>query len=253
MSRIGTSIGTSTLHCATSTQHQWREIAATLPPDAKPPPETLLQFLQAVNLYWSDAAGPTPKTRARLLTKATNGLHKVMDNLHAEGSPIAARILRQLSIEIIALQWHAETMRRLTADDSDDPSPFGRAHFHRHEFLAAALELWVSCGGRVGFSRSPRKPGGPLIRYLRCLCTVVMVSDALAARRWRLLSPSGSAIPSRSAAKLRGFSPIVFCRGNFSENTHSRHAPPPHISPHEAKRVGYAGESLVGRRLRKRR
>ena len=69
-------------------------------------------------------------------------------------------------------------MRRLTADDSDGPSPFGRAHFHRHEFLAAALDLWRTCGGRVAFSRSPRKPGGPLIRYLQCVCTVVMGDNA---------------------------------------------------------------------------
>ena len=136
-----------------------------------------MEFLTAVNLFWHAAARPVPTQRAQLLAKATTGLKRVMEKLRAEGSPTAAAINRQLSLASIALSHHADAVKRLTADNF---SPVGRAHFHRHEFLDAAVDLWVANGGAVRFSRPSKSgiPTGPLIRYLTSVCDIVMGKKA---------------------------------------------------------------------------
>ena len=91
-----------------------------------------------------------PTQRARLLTEATTGLKEVMEKLHEEGSPTAAAIRANCRWPSIALSHHADAVKRLQLT-ADNFSPVGRAHFHRHEFLDAAVDLWVANGGAVAF------------------------------------------------------------------------------------------------------
>ena len=58
--------------------------------------------------------------------------------------------------------------------------PMASDHFHQHEFLGAALELWEACGGAPKFSRDKDAgaPTGPLINWLTFACDMVMGDKA---------------------------------------------------------------------------
>jgi hypothetical protein len=150
------------------TAEQWRGITARLPLNATPMRETLLVFLVAANLYWEAAAGQTPRKRLRLVAEAVEHLKAAIEKIHA------ATTHRHSELEKLAhiagrIEWDRDNMRLLPEVDP---------RFHRKEFLAAALELWVGCGGELGLSRSLTKPTGPLIRYLVFVSKLVMGKDA---------------------------------------------------------------------------
>jgi hypothetical protein len=150
------------------TAEQWRGITARLPSGATPMRQALFVFLVAANSYWEDAAGPTPRERARLVAEAVEHLKAAMEKIHAATRHRHSE-LKKLSQVASQIEWDRDDMRFLPEVDP---------RFHRREFLAVALNLWMACGGRLRLSRSRTKPTGPLIRYLVFVSELVMGKDA---------------------------------------------------------------------------
>lgn len=162
------------------TPEQWGGIVAKLPASATPLPQALFEFLLAANLYWEAAAGPTPRKRAKLVAEAIEHIYAAIDK-GGRGAPRLRDRLARLSDPVTELVHLHDALQQLVARCPLEgrASVFADPRFHRQEFVSAALDLWLACGGDRAFSRTPAgKPAGPLIRYLDFVCGVVMGARA---------------------------------------------------------------------------
>jgi hypothetical protein len=147
------------------TPEQWQEIEDTLP--SIPTHEASMRFVLAVNQYWDEACNTPPHTQVRLVSGAINDLTAADEKIRAVGSRTSES--QKLLAGLESLHGLAEEMF-LRAIHT-------RAPGCRHDFLDGALWFWSACGGKVRASRQPlppRKPSGPAIRYLQCVCRIVM-------------------------------------------------------------------------------
>jgi hypothetical protein len=149
------------------TRQQWSELAAKLPRGSNPTREMFRSFLFAANRYWDDAARPSPKKRARLVRQAEAHVLAAIEKIDVADTELVDD-MKQLAAVHGRLQWQADNWDDAVARAAGR-SDFG-AHEHRHEYLGAALDLWVACGGEPKFSRNA---SGPLIRSLTFACGLV--------------------------------------------------------------------------------
>jgi hypothetical protein len=158
------------------TADQWRDIAAKLPSGAAPRRETWFAFLLASNVYWEVDAGPSPREKARLMEEAVDEIRSAMDKIYIAAPRLRDDVLHIGGQFLTRFIYHRDTLQDLAAR----APTFADPRFHRREFLAAAADLWLACGGKLGFSRSTAtgEPSGPLIRYLTFVCKLVMDEDA---------------------------------------------------------------------------
>jgi hypothetical protein len=164
------------------TPEQWRAITSLLPEGAKPDKLTWLGLLIAANLYWEDAARPSPREAARELTKIIESLEAALTRLWVL-VPHQRYKLSQWSLFVGQLTYDRDALNDLVAMDKHRRGKkpdeirypgeisFMAPSFHRHEFIGHALKFWQDCGGQLRFSRPS---GGPLLRFLETVCGIVM-------------------------------------------------------------------------------
>jgi hypothetical protein len=149
---------------------EWQNIKAVLP--SEPDRWESIAFINAVNRYRENIASART-TYTRLVTGASVDVRAAVQKLYLAGSadPGVALIREKLSEYTDALERDADNVPRRAIG----------ARLHRDEFLAEALRFWCASGGNVRRSRRPlppRIPSGPAIRYLECVCKIVMGDEA---------------------------------------------------------------------------
>jgi hypothetical protein len=147
------------------TVQQWADIIAHLPKGASPTHEATTEFAVAANVYWEGYAAPSVRKRLRLLVQVINHVRAAV--------PIDVAIphmKHRFAADLDILAFHRDACERA----ANRPAP---KKMHREEFLKAAIKLWFACGGGPGTSWSG-EPSGPLIRYLRLVCDLVMGAAA---------------------------------------------------------------------------
>jgi hypothetical protein len=172
------------------TPQQWHDLTAKLPPGAKPTPHMFAKFLLGANAYWVQAPMPPLRLRVRLMAEAVEHLNAALEKIQTASRTRDEELaqLAQITGEIERNRDNMQTLLSLVGRATRDLKG-------KDEFLAAALELWEECGGKLAFSRSSPpsgEPGGPLIRYLKFASRLVMGKQAPGAetlatfaRRWR--------------------------------------------------------------------
>jgi len=156
------------------TPQQWRDIVANLPKGAAPTDEARLNLVIAANVYWEIRVGPQLRDQARLVAEAVDHLQQAKDNIRVAAPQFQSRDqLAPLETLLTELNSWRDVLQSVPI-----PSLATLAKSRHEEFLDAALNFWLDCGGKLSFSRSPRGPTGPLIRYLTVLSDTVMGEDA---------------------------------------------------------------------------
>src|SRR5262245_18458911 len=159
------------------TAQQWRDIIAKLPKGATPTYEARLDLVIAANVYWEIRSEPPLREQMRPVAAAVDHLQQAKDDIRVAAPQFELHNqLVRLEALLTELTSYWDFLR-----STRYPSVATVAKSHREEFLSAALELWLACGGKLKFSRSSQRPaGGPLIRYLIVVSDIVLGEAAAA-------------------------------------------------------------------------
>ena len=133
-----------------------------------------LNFLAAANLYWEDAARPPPKTQAGLVMEAADDVRAAMEMSMRAGACRRSKLYFRKSTK------PKLRARREAAALGGGDSAFSGAHFHRHEFLAAALNFGPVAEARSHSRGCRGRPRHRAARYpeLDCVCRIAKLSNS---------------------------------------------------------------------------